>query len=71
MSFLSKIVDERFLEHRRRSTSTAGIVGGAVSICLFSYRYYVKHIWSWDLLTVALTIVGIKLAVMAWYYLTD
>jgi hypothetical protein len=71
MSFLSRIFDERFLEHRKRSTSLAGIIGGVLAICLFEYRYFVEHRWSWDLLAVALTFVGVKLALMIWYYLTD
>lgn len=69
MIFLSKIVDERFLEFRRRSTSVAGITVAVLSICLFEYRFFVNHIWSWDLLAVGLTFVVVKLAVMAWHYL--
>jgi hypothetical protein len=49
----------------------AGIVGGLVAIALFEYRYFVHHVWSWDLFAVALTIVGVKLGVMAWYRITD
>ena len=71
MSFWSKRVDERFLEHRRRSTSIAGVSGGVVAIGLFAYRYYFGHVWSWDLLAVALTVVVIKIALMTWYSLTD
>lgn len=71
MSQLSKVVDERFLEHRRRSTSTAGIVGGVLAILLFAYRFYFDHRWSWDLFAVGVTIVGVKLAMMTFYYLTD
>ncbi len=44
MSFLNRLVDERFLEHRRRSTSYAGIIGGVLAILLFAYRFYVNHI---------------------------
>ena len=71
MSFLSKVVDERFLNHRRRSTSIAGVTGGVLAILLFAYRYYFDHIWSWDLFAVAVAIVLVKLALMAWYVLTD
>jgi hypothetical protein len=71
MSILSKVIDERFLTHRRQATSIAGISGGALAICLFGYRYYIEHVWSWDLFAVGVTIVGVKLALMAWYYLTD
>lgn len=64
-------VDERFLNHRLRSSSLAGIVGALVAIVLFEYRYYANHVWSWDLLAVAITFVVVKLAVMAWYRLKD
>ena len=68
---LDTAIDERFLDHRRRSTSLAGIVGGILAVCLFAYRYYVDHLWSWDLFAVAATIAAVKLALMAWYLLTD
>jgi hypothetical protein len=64
-------IDERFLEHRRRSTSLGGVIGGVLAVVLFEYRYYVDHRWSWDLLAVAVTIIGVKLAALAWYRLRD
>jgi hypothetical protein len=69
--FFGKSVDERFLEHRRRSTSLAGIVGGCLAICLWYYRFVFDHIWSWDLFAVALTILGVKMALMFWYHFND
>jgi len=69
--FIGTVIDERFLNYRLRSTSLGGIVGCIVAIGLFEYRYFFHHVWSWDLLSVALTIVVVKLAVMAWYLLTD
>jgi hypothetical protein len=71
MSLLPKAIDERFLAHRRQSTSIAGVVGGVLATCLFGYRYYINHVWSWDLLAISLTFVTVKMALMAWYYLTD
>jgi hypothetical protein len=68
---LNAVVDERFLYHRLRSTSLAGIAGGVLAIALFAYRYYANHVWSWDLFAVGLTIVVVKLTAMAWYRLTD
>jgi hypothetical protein len=65
------LIDERFLNHRLKSTSLAGIVGGITAICLFAYHFYVNHVWSWDLFAVAMTIVGVKLTMMIWYRLTD
>ncbi len=71
MSFVSRIIDERFLDRRRRSTSVAGIVGGILAICLFEWRYFVGHVWDWDLFAVGLTFVAVKLTLMFWYYFTD
>jgi hypothetical protein len=68
---LRGFVDERFLEHRRRSSSVAGIIGGCLAICLWYYRYVFNHIWSWDLFAIAATIVAIKMTMMVWYRLTD
>jgi hypothetical protein len=63
-------VDERFLNHRMRSTSLAGNVGAVLATLLFSYRAWF-HVYRWDLLTVALTIVGVKLGAMVWFGLKD
>ena len=71
MAILNRLFDERFLTHRQRSTSAAGIVGGVFAISLFYYRYLHDRIANWDLLAVALAIVGIKVGLMAWYSLTD
>lgn len=68
---VGKLIDERFLNHRLRSTSLAGIIGGVVAIILFVYRFYLRHVWSWDLFAVVMTILGVKLTMMAWYRLTD
>lgn len=71
MNFLSRFVDERFLMHRLRSTSTAGIAVAAGSMLVFMYRVYVKDVFSWDLFAVGLAFVAIKMSLMAWYVLTD
>jgi hypothetical protein len=68
---LGNVIDERFLNHRQRSTSLASVIGGMVAVVLFAYRYFVNGIWSWDLFAVAATIVVVKLTLMTWYFLTD
>lgn len=68
---IGRFIDERFLEHRRRSTSLAGIIGGVVAIGLWAYRYFVSHVWSWDLFAVAVTIAAVKVGLMIWYSATD
>lgn len=65
--FFGKFVDERFLEHRRRSTSVAGIVSTLVAVGLFEYRFFHDHILSWDLMAVAFSMVLVKMGLMVWY----
>jgi protein-S-isoprenylcysteine O-methyltransferase Ste14 len=71
MSVLNKVVDERFLDHRRRSTSIAGVAGGVLAMALFAFRYFFEHVWSWDLLAIGVTMAAVKWALMIWYRLTD
>lgn len=71
LSIFGFSLDERFLMHRLRSTSLAGIAGGVVAIGLFEWRLLVDDVWSWDLLTVAITIAVVKIAVLIFYRLTD
>jgi protein-S-isoprenylcysteine O-methyltransferase Ste14 len=71
LPIVGQTVDERFLSHRLRASSLGGIAGGVLAILLWYYHFYHDHVWSWDLFAVALTIVGVKLGVMGWYFLTD
>ncbi len=65
------VIDERFLNHRRQATSLAGVIGGILAVLLFGYRFYIDHVWSWDLFAVGITIVSVKMGVMLWFRLTD
>ena len=71
MRFLAWAFDERFLTHRLRSTSIAGVAGGTLAMLLFAWHYYVDHVWSWELLAIGLTIAVVKWIVMLWYRLTN
>jgi hypothetical protein len=71
LPIVGRAVDERFLNHRLRATSFAGIAGGVVATLVFAYRFYVNRIWSWDLFIVIATILGVKLSVMAWSLVKD
>ena len=71
MKVLGKVIDERFLDRRLRSSSTAGIAGGILAVLLFEYRFLIEHKWSWDLLSVGITIAAVKLGLMTWYSFTD
>jgi hypothetical protein len=68
---LGKFVDERFLEHRRRSTSLAGICGCLVAVGIFEYRLFANHVVSWDLFAVILAMALVKVAMMLWYRFND
>jgi hypothetical protein len=70
-SRLGSRLDERFLAHRLKSTSLAGVVGGMLAAALFGWRFYVDGMWSWDLLAVAATMAGVKLASLAYLRFTD
>lgn len=69
--FLGALIDERFLEHRRRSTSIAGFTACFAALALCEYRYILNHTWSWDLLAVALIFVVVKLLMRIWYWFKD
>ena len=64
-------IDERFLMHRLKSTSIAGVVGGLLASGLFVYQFFASGIASWDLLAVAVTIALVKLAGLAYYRFVD
>ena len=65
------MIDERFLMHRLRSTSMGGVMGGTVAVLLFAFHYYHDHVWNWELLAVALTMIVVKWSLFLWYRLRD
>jgi hypothetical protein len=64
---LRKFIDERFLEHRRRSSSLAGFSTLIIAGGIFEYRIFVDHVISWDLFAVILTFAVVKMSMFAWY----
>ena len=71
MNILGIAIDERFLTHRLKSTSVAGITSTILALVLFAYHFYWQHIWSWDLAAVALTNVVVKVSLMLYYRRTQ
>jgi hypothetical protein len=71
MKVFGAAIDERFLQHRLRSTSVAGMAGCLVAMGLFMYHVYADGVWSWELLSVGIVMVAVKLSLLAWYRLTD
>jgi hypothetical protein len=68
---LANAVDERFLTHRLRSTSVAGVVGALTAGGLFLHRYYVQHRLDWGLFAVIAAMAAAKVGVFLWYRRTD
>jgi peptidoglycan biosynthesis protein MviN/MurJ (putative lipid II flippase) len=64
---LDHIADERFLEHGRRSTSIAAVIGALTLFVLLEYRLLVEHRVSWDLVIVIYAMGITKIALMLWY----
>ena len=65
--FLGQFVDERFLDHRRRASSFAGIVAAIVALVLLEYRYFRYGIWDWDLYAVVIVFLLLKYTLFFWY----
>lgn len=68
---LKEGADERFLTHRLRATSLAGVAGGVTASLLFAYYFFWAQSTRWDLLAVAVVIAVVKLAALAYYRMTD
>ena len=69
--FLGQFVDERFLDHRRRASSMAGIATAILALVVFEYRLIRYGTWSWDLLALAAIFAFLKLSLFLWYRLRD
>ena len=71
MNMLPGFVDERFLRHRLRASSAAGIAAAVLAIVLAYYRYLRSHVISTDLLAVVAVFLVVKYALFFWYRRTD
>ena len=64
---LDHIADERFLEHQRRSTSSAAIAGTLTACVLLEYHLLIEHRVPWDLIIVIYAMGAVKIALMFWH----
>jgi len=71
MPRLPGFVDERFLQHRLKSSSAGGLAGVAFALLLFLYRLLHDHVPSWDLIAVGVVAVVVKYAVFFWLRRND
>jgi hypothetical protein len=68
---LGKLVDERFLNYRRRAQRVGGLIGFIVADVLLAYRYFVNHILSRDLLVIVLAVAVVYVVLIVWYLITE
>ncbi len=66
-----RVVDERFLDHRRRSSTWALMTGALVSGGLAEYHLFHDHRIDWEMFAVLFAMVIVKLAALAWYRFND
>jgi hypothetical protein len=71
MSVFRKLLDERFWEHRRRSTSIAGICCAVYALLLFEYHMLFGEGPRWDLFAVAVVFATVKIGLMVRYSLSN
>ena len=64
-------IDARVVEHRRRSTSIAGMVAGLLALGLFEYDLLFEHVFKWELLSIGLAFALIRLVGMLYYVRQD
>jgi hypothetical protein len=69
--FLGQFVDERFLEHRRRASSVAGIITSVLAGVVFEYRLIRYGVIDFELAAVAVIFVVIKMGLFLWYRFRD
>jgi hypothetical protein len=64
-------LDERFMEHRRRSTSLASMAGAITAGGIWEYDWFARHFCNWELLSVLMAMLVMKFGAMTWYHFTD
>ena len=65
------MIDERYLNHRLRSTSHAGVACALMVIGLFAWEHYVNGTFRADLLSIAVITAALKVTLLLWYRWKD
>ena len=65
------MMDERFVLHRYKSTSWAGVVGGVFMGVWFLWDYYANDVHRWEFLVVMTVMAVTKLSLLLWHRLRD
>lgn len=67
----NRLIDERFLDHRRRSSTFAMMAGALLSGGLFEYDLLRYHRFNWQLAAVLLAMIIAKYSAFTWFRLRD
>jgi len=67
---LAKFADERFLMHRLRSTSIAGLTSTMLAALLYFWHLF-HYQMAWELFAIVLTNAVVKVSCMLWYRTHD
>jgi hypothetical protein len=67
----NRIIDERFLDHRRRSSTFAMMAGAILSGGLFEYDLLRYHRFDWQLGAVLLGMIITKYSAFTWFRFHD
>ncbi len=65
------MIDERFILHRYKSTSYAGIACAFMVVGLFAWNYFARDTFRADLFIIATATAATKLGFLTWYRLHD
>jgi hypothetical protein len=67
----NKVIDERFLLHRYKSTSHAGIAGAVLMGAWIAYEALRKDVIRWDFVFIMVVMIVVKWGFMLWYRTHD
>ena len=42
-----------------------------LAVVLFEYRFFVDHVWSWDLFALVLSFLVVKMSLFTWFRFND
>ena len=65
------MLDERFILHRYKSTSHAGVAAAIALGAWFLYEFHVEDVIRWDLLSILGIMALVKIGCMIWYRARD
>lgn len=67
----NRVIDERLLNHRRRSSTFAVMAAALAAGSFFEYDLIRHHRIDWELFYVLIAMVTVKLVALAWFHFTD